>query len=178
MTEWTQILQQHGAAVWSTVYRLLGREADAADCFQNVFLSALEISRQGPIRHWPALLQRLATARALECLRRRYRRCDRRTVSLDAPMADPRASEPMAVLTERELAVQLREALIRLDERQAHVFCRACLDGASYREIAGELDITVNHVGVLLNRARSILREQLRDFATGDLTPISEATWS
>jgi RNA polymerase sigma-70 factor (ECF subfamily) len=165
MTEWSHILERHGAAVWSTVYRLVGREADAADCFQNVFLSALEVSRKGPVRHWPALLQRLATARALECLRRRYRRFDRTTVPLDFPTEDARARNPADTLAEHELTEQLRLALTDLDEKQAHVFCRACLDEASYREISHELDINVNHVGVLLNRARATLREKLRAFA-------------
>jgi DNA-directed RNA polymerase specialized sigma24 family protein len=37
----------------------------------------------------------------------------------------------------------------------------ARLDGLDYEEIAAELQVTVNHVGVLLNRARSALRERL-----------------
>jgi len=50
------------------------------------------------------------------------------------------------------------------DARQAQVFCLACLEGLSYREIAAALGLRINHVGVLLNRARSRLREQLRAF--------------
>ena len=56
----------------------------------------------------------------------------------------------------------LREVLADLDARQAQVFCLACLDGLSYQEIAEQLGVTVNHVGVLLNRARATLRERLR----------------
>ena len=33
MTDWSQIVQQHGPLVWTTVYRLLRHDADAADCF-------------------------------------------------------------------------------------------------------------------------------------------------
>ena len=35
------------------------------------------------------------------------------------------------------------------------------LEGFNYDEIAGQLRITVNHVGVLLNRARTFLRARL-----------------
>jgi RNA polymerase sigma-70 factor (ECF subfamily) len=41
------------------------------------------------------------------------------------------------------------------------VFVLACLEGASYQEIAEQLGLTVNHVGVLLNRARASLRDRL-----------------
>jgi len=32
----------HGPLVWQTAWRLLGHEADAADCFQETFVSAME----------------------------------------------------------------------------------------------------------------------------------------
>jgi RNA polymerase sigma factor (sigma-70 family) len=71
MTDWSQIVEQHGPQVWRTAQRLLRHEADAADCFQRTFIAALEISRKQTVRHWPALLRRIATARALEQLRQR-----------------------------------------------------------------------------------------------------------
>ena len=40
MTDWSQIVQEHGPLVWRTAYRLLNHEADAADCFQRTFVSA------------------------------------------------------------------------------------------------------------------------------------------
>jgi RNA polymerase sigma-70 factor (ECF subfamily) len=146
------------------VYRLVGREADAADCFQNVFVSALEYARKQTVENWPALLQRLATARSLECLRRRYRTSDRMTGPLESDPADSREDGPASEAAGRELAAELRQALAEIDERQSQVFCLSCLDGRTYREIAEQLGVTVNHVGVLLNRARSELRERLRAF--------------
>jgi RNA polymerase sigma-70 factor, ECF subfamily len=162
VVDWSQIVQQHGPLVWTTVYRLLRHDADAADCFQRTFLSALVLSRTQTIRNWPGLLQRLGTARALEALRQRLRQARRLrpllaevAVSSDTPGPDQAAAV-------RELGDQLREALARLDAAQAQVFCLACLDGLSYAEIADQLGLTVSHVGVLLNRARLGLRERLR----------------
>jgi DNA-directed RNA polymerase specialized sigma24 family protein len=92
--DWPEIVQQHGPIVWKTVYRLLSNEADAADCFQNAFMAALDVSRTQTVRNWPGLLKRLATTSALERLRQRYRQSGRETGLPRNPLADPRATEP------------------------------------------------------------------------------------
>src|SRR6476659_2234079 len=73
VTDWEGIVERDGPAVWRTVYRLLGRTADAEDCFQETFLAALRLWARQPVAHPRAALQRLATARAVDRLRRRYR---------------------------------------------------------------------------------------------------------
>jgi RNA polymerase sigma-70 factor (ECF subfamily) len=161
MTDWSQIVQQHGPMVWKTIGRLVDHEADGADCFQRTFVSALQLSLTEAVRSWPALLKRLATARALECLRQRYRDAQRWTTLADDLPIDRRALGPARAAESSELADHLRAALAELDVRQAQVFCLACLDGFSYQEIADELGLKVNHVGVLLNRAKSLLRQRL-----------------
>jgi RNA polymerase sigma-70 factor (ECF subfamily) len=161
MTDWSQIVQQHGPMVWKTIRRLVNGEADGADCFQRTFVSALEVSRREAVRNWPGFLKRLATARALECLRQHYRDAKRLTTLADDAVIDRRTMGPAQAAQSSELADHLREALAELDASQAQVFCLACLDGFNYRDIANELCLTVNHVGVLLNRAKSGLRERL-----------------
>jgi RNA polymerase sigma-70 factor (ECF subfamily) len=164
MTNWSRIVEQHGPTVWKTVYRLLDNEADAADCFQNAFVAALKLSRREAVRNWPGLLKRLATTSALNGLRQRYRESSRVDSVVDGSAPDPKQLEPARAAETDELAEHLCRALAKLDTRQAQVFCLACLEGLSYREIAGEMGVRLNHVGVLLNRARSSLREQLRAF--------------
>src|SRR3954465_8193160 len=162
MTDWPLLVQQHGPVVGATVSRLLRQEADAADCFQRTFLSALELSRTETIRHWPALLRRLGTARALELLRQRRRDARRLRPLLAEAAVSANTLEPDQAAAAQELSEHLREALAELDTRQAQVFCLACLEGFTYLEIAEQLGVTVNHVGVLLNRARAQLPERLR----------------
>jgi RNA polymerase sigma-70 factor (ECF subfamily) len=60
------------------------------------------------------------------------------------------------------LADRLREALAEIDPKQAQALCLACLEGHSYQEIADQLSMPVNSVGVLVNRGRLALRERLR----------------
>jgi RNA polymerase sigma-70 factor, ECF subfamily len=162
MTDWSQIVQHHGPSVWRTAYRLLNNDADAGDCFQRTFLSALELDRSEVIRNWPALLKRLATARALECVRHRRRESNRLTALAASSVIDRKGVGPAKAAEASELAEHLREALVDLEPRQAQVFCLVCLDELSYQEIADQLGFTVNHVGVLLNRARATLRERLQ----------------
>ena len=160
--EW--VVREYGPVVWRTAYRLLTREADAADCFQRTFLAAVEFDADEPVRNWPAMLKRIATARALEQLRCRYRESHRVTDFPDEPLADPTSLDPAELACGGELAAALREALSAIDPVQAEVFCLVCLEGFSSADAAGALGVTANHAGVLLHRARAALRERLRAF--------------
>src|SRR5262245_35714196 len=168
VVDWSHIVEQHGPLVWTTVYRLLRHDADAADCFQRTFLSALELSRTQTIRNWPGLLRRLGTARALESLRQRLRQSQRLRPLLAEVTVWSRTPGPDQAAEVRELSDQLQEALAQLDVRQAEIFCLVCLEGQSYAEIADQFGLTVNHVGVLLNRARLGLRQRLRGHAPAE----------
>ena len=160
MVDWKAIVDRDGPAVWRTAYRLLGNRADAEDCFQETFLAALELSRRERIEHPRAVLQRLATARAFDRLRRRYRRArDEARADWDAVAArDPR---PPELAEAAELSERLREALAALPGQQAEVFCLHCLEGWSYSEIVGRIGSSTGAVGVALHRARSRLRKLL-----------------
>src|SRR3712207_5660453 len=68
-----KIVAEHGRSVWRTVYRLLNHHADACDAYQDVFLSAFDTARKRNVDSWAALLGVLATRRAMDRLRQRYR---------------------------------------------------------------------------------------------------------
>ena len=74
MIDWDSLLHREGSAVWRTIYRLVRNQADADECFQETFLAALELSSRETVRNWPALLQQLATRRAVDRIRKRLRR--------------------------------------------------------------------------------------------------------
>jgi RNA polymerase sigma-70 factor, ECF subfamily len=165
MTDWSQILETHGRIVWKTVNRFIDDDADAADCFQETFLAALEFSLKNPIRNWPGLLKRLATANALGRLRKRMRKSIPSEVPGDPAEVADSARHPPAVAEGHELFARLREGLAALPPEQAEACCLRFLEGLSYAEIAEELNVTVNHVGVLLHRAKAALRQSLLAFA-------------
>lgn len=170
MPDWEDILSRDGKAVWQTAYRLLGNHADAEECFQDAFLAALEVSRRENVRNWRALLQRLATARAIDRLRSKRRQLKFQLVpDWDAvPGHEPIASR---IAEDGELAESLRTWLGHLPARQAEVFCLHCLEEWSYQDVAQHLEISVDSVGVLLHRARAKLRQLVSDTGIGSSNP-------
>lgn len=161
MTDWQEIVSRHSGLVWRCAYRLLGRHDEAADCLQEAFLAAWEISKTQRVRNWQALLVRLATRRALDRLRRRLRQAGRHEEVGDLSGIASRSPSPQEHAECSELAERLREAVGQLPDRQAEVFCMRCLEDLSYRDIAKQLGEKVSAVSVLLHRARSRLREIL-----------------
>jgi RNA polymerase sigma-70 factor (ECF subfamily) len=159
--DWQTIVTDYGPLVWRTAYRLLSDHSDAADCFQETFLAAFEISTRQHVRNVPALLTRLATMRAIDRLRQRSRR-QRREAELDEWRASPQGpADPLGRLQNAELGKQLAQALGQLPPREANVFCLRYLNDMSYREIARQLNVKAATAGVLLHRARTKLRSVL-----------------
>lgn len=163
--DWQAVVNKHGPIVWNTAYRLLGNHTDTADCFQETFVCAMEVSRRQHVRHFPALLARLATARAIDRLRQRMRRPNISTDIADCATVPSNDVEPYQHVQAQELAAGLREALGQLPPQESQAFCLRYLSNMSYRSIAKELGIKANAAGVLLHRARTKLKEYLEKAA-------------
>ena len=161
MTDWESIVEEYRPLVWQTAYRVLGNEADAADCFQEAFISALAVAHREQVRNWAALLRRLATTRALDRLRQRRRQAAHFDAIPEEMPLEGDDPEPFQMAEAAELSDRLRTALAHLPEQQGQVFCLRFLENQSYREIAKQLTIKTSAVGVLLHRARGRLRELL-----------------
>jgi RNA polymerase sigma-70 factor (ECF subfamily) len=161
MIDWDELMRREGSAVWRTAYRLLRNQADADECFQETFLAALELSNRQPVRNWPALLRRLATSRAIDRVRKRLRR-RRWEAFAHVARAEAVQADPSQLAESSELADALRWALAQLPSRQAEVFWLHELGDWSYQQIADELGISVNAVGVILHRTRLKLQELLK----------------
>jgi len=172
MTNWAAIVANEGPAVWRTLWRLLAHRADVEECFQETFVSALELSRRQAVESWPAVLCSLATVRAMDRLRKRYRRGGFAHNLEDELCSDPRKlaesalapdAGPVEQAVAAELSERLREALSQLPERQAELFYLHALCGWSHRELGQRMQLTENAVGVTIHRARQRLRELLSD---------------
>jgi RNA polymerase sigma-70 factor, ECF subfamily len=162
---WEEIVRDYSPAIWKTAYRLVGNRDDAADCVQETFFSAMRQENSKPVASWGALLHRIATARALDCLRKRYRmsaHCEPGPVGW-ASLPDFRP-DPQRQAQGSELMQRLLEALVGLPRQQAEAFCLRHLADLKYREIAETLEIEPNSVGALLHRARQSLRQMLSQF--------------
>ncbi len=163
MTDWDRMVREHGPVVFGTAWRILGHVADTEDVVQEVFLQAYRMRSAQPVRHWPGLLRRLATCRALDRLRQR-----KPSVSLDDLALVCSRDGPEATAIGRELAERLRQSLSELPEREGAVFCLRYFDDLSYQQIADTLDINRGAVASALHKARVRLEGLLTEVAKGD----------
>lgn len=165
MVEWSELLELHGRSVWQIVYRLVNNASDADDCFQEVFLAAYKVAEREAVVDFGHLLHRIAYVRGLRLLRDRYRASS--VTSLDSigeVDIQNREPSPISAAQEAELAEALRQALTSLPDDQAIAHCLRYQEGWDYEQIAEQLGVTTNNVGVLLNRARKRLRGLLSRF--------------
>jgi RNA polymerase sigma factor (sigma-70 family) len=161
MTDWPSILAEHGDAVWRTVYRLLDHHADALDCYQETFLAAWRFAQREPVAEWRPFLVSLATRRATDRLRQRYRDRARTDASDGTHEPSSDAECPVRHATAKELMERVREGLAELPEKQAQVFWLSCVEGLSHQEISDRLEIPPGEVRVVLHRARTQLGAML-----------------
>ena len=159
---WNITIEEYGSRVWNIVYRIVGNDADASDCFQEVFLAAVKSSRKRKIRNMSAFLSLLATQRAIDWIRKRKRNIQINTTSMDCEILEGSAQTPPQEMQSLEMAEELRMALSKIPPLEAQVFCLRALNEFSYRQIADEMNVHENYVGVLINRARSKLQTILK----------------
>jgi RNA polymerase sigma-70 factor (ECF subfamily) len=161
MSDWPSILAEHGPTVWRTVYRLLDHHADALDCYQETFLAAWRSAQRQPVADWNSFLTSLATRRAMDQLRRRYR--DRFRVLAGGSAREPssEAESPLGHASAKELMDRVREGMAELPDKQAQVFWLSCVEGLSHQQVSDRMAIPPGEVRVLLHRARAHLRAVL-----------------
>ena len=159
---WSEIIEQHGPDVWRMVYRLVSNEADASDCYQETFLHAFDYAEQRAVKCWPAVLRRIATSRAMDVLRRRYRAAATST-QLSVLETEPAGVElaPDVWVQLRESMEHLRGALAELPAAQAEVFWLSEVEMLSHADIAEQMEAKVEQVTVWLHRAKQKLRKLL-----------------
>jgi RNA polymerase sigma-70 factor (ECF subfamily) len=159
----TELLACHGQSAWKLVVRILGNDGpDAADCFQQAFVEGARRHRgSGDVASLPALLKHIATVRAIDVVRRRIKE-RRKLRSIDGTARDLRTGgEPGVVAESNEFLQDLRVALTRLPHSQAAAFVLTQIEEVPYADAAVALGVTVNHLNVLLYRARATLKASL-----------------
>ncbi len=149
-----QALHAHAGLMISSAARVTGRIPDAEDVAQDVAEKLLQ-SPPSEVRSWPALLKTMAVNAAIDRIRKR-----RDWTDLPPPEGLP---EPEQTLTGEQRAEALRAAVSRLPERDATLCSLAYFAELSHGDIATQLDMSVNNVGVALHRIRKRLADDLRD---------------
>ncbi|MFN0055052.1 MAG: RNA polymerase sigma factor [Planctomycetales bacterium] len=157
------VLRDQGHLAWGLIVRILGDDGDdAADCYQQSFYElASRQARVNDIRHAGSLWKRIAAARAIDTIRRRISDRERTRLAGDIQVVTDPKTGPAAQAQESELLDAFRAALATIPEVQASAFLLTQVDDLSNQDAAQVLGVSVNHLGVLLHRARVALRTRL-----------------
>jgi RNA polymerase sigma factor (sigma-70 family) len=158
---WDEIVAAHSARVYRLAYRLTGNPYDAEDLTQEVFVRvfrSLSSYTPGTFEGW---LHRITTNLFLDQARRKAK------IRFD-PLADDAESRipsrmvaPDAQVLDGLFDEDVESALAELppDFRAAVVLCD--IEGLSYEEIAGVLDLKLGTVRSRIHRGRTMLRKAL-----------------
>jgi RNA polymerase sigma-70 factor (ECF subfamily) len=165
---WEQIVSDHSARVYRLAYRLTGNLHDAEDLTQEVFVRvfrSLDRYTPGTFEGW---LHRITTNLFLDQARRKSR------IRFDALAHDAAHRLPSALPTpdtaylNQMFDADIEAALAALppDFRAAVVLCD--VEGLTYEEIAGVLDLKMGTVRSRIHRGRAMLRTALAHRAPKD----------
>jgi RNA polymerase sigma-70 factor (ECF subfamily) len=171
--EFEAFVRAHQDMVFATAVRLLGREAEAEDVAQTVFLKAFErfetIGSSPTAAAWLKTVTRNACLNHLSRYRSRWRFFSELTVAGDAD-ADgeaafeahlPSDSSPAVALERADEREHLENALRALPDHQRVPLVLFHFEQASYDEIASMLGVSLAKVKSDIHRGREALRTRL-----------------
>jgi RNA polymerase sigma factor (sigma-70 family) len=158
---WDEIVTQHSDRVYRLAYRLTGNRHDAEDLTQEVFVRvfrSLHTYTPGTFEGW---LHRITTNLFLDQARRKQR------IRFDALPEDGdnrlpgNLRTPEAASLDRLFDADVESALSALpvDFRVAVVLCD--IEGLTYEEISGVLNLKMGTVRSRIHRGRAMLRKAL-----------------
>jgi RNA polymerase sigma-70 factor, ECF subfamily len=154
-----QILLRYERRVLSVSWRLLGKQEDAQDAAQEVFLRAFRylhrFDRRRPFEPW---LMKM-TVNVCHDLSKKRREHPRETVDPDFVRS---ASDPHGDLHSEEQKQMLRRALQELPEKERAAIVLRDIEGLSTAEVAEALGSSEPTVRSQISNARVKIRKMLR----------------
>lgn len=163
------LVERHQALVAGTVARMLGSNADVEDIAQQVFIrvwkSAGRYVARAKFTTWLLKITRNLVFNEM----RRAKRHPHVPVQIEPeseeiPLKDEVTAAPDATLLQNELQEAIEKAIGLLPDTQRMALVLRRYEELSYEEIADVLDLSVPAVKSLLFRARTELRERLKNY--------------
>jgi RNA polymerase sigma-70 factor (ECF subfamily) len=169
MDAFERLVEKHQALVAGTIGRMLGNNSDVEDIAQQVFVRVWKsASRYVPRAKFTTWLLKITRNLVFNELRRRKRHAvlplQPEPDGEEIQLKDERASTPDESLLEDELRRSIDSAINQLPETQRMAVVLRRYEELSYDEIADVLGQSVPAVKSLLFRARTELRERLRNY--------------
>jgi len=166
-TAWDELVRVHTRRVYSLCYRFIGRDAEAQDLTQEVFLRIFKNlgtfrSDEGSFTTW---LTRLTRNLLIDNYRRTRQERVTDSIEEQLPVLEqslPVSARPDGILAGRETGEILQAALQRLSPELRETVILRDVQELEYREIAQVLVIPEGTVKSRLNRGRAELARILR----------------
>ena len=174
-TAFAELVRRYRNQIINYIYRMTLDYETAVDLAQETFIRVYRAADRYQTSYaFSTYIYRIATNLAISELRRRKRR---RLVSLtgffqgrdkseEATELDPPDATPLqdSVLVEDERRRAVARAIATLPDKYRAPLVLRDVEGRSYEEIAGILEMSEGTVKSRINRARSFLREKLQAY--------------
>ncbi len=160
--------------IYNVILKICGNKDDAAELTQETFVKLIEkvdtFKGNSAFYTW---LFRIAVNLTLNFCRRRFKISmqsldsvsgsdfDQARTQLKSYLADNSTADPAVVVQNKEIARIIRQAIVKLEDKQRTVVVLRDIEGMSYADIARTLDIEIGTVKSRLSRARVNLKEIL-----------------
>ncbi|HWX22522.1 MAG TPA: sigma-70 family RNA polymerase sigma factor [Candidatus Binatia bacterium] len=159
---WGTLYHDYAPAMFRFCRRALPTREDAEDATMDIFIKLKKnLAQYDPTRSFSAWLYKVAANHCWDILRRRRVRQDKETEDVDnVPLEHPDPSALDKMIEERS-SEEVRKALGKMGARARMALVMRYYSDMSYDEIADELGVRRQFVGVVLLRARHELRAAL-----------------
>ena len=155
------LIERHGPEIFSYLWRQLYDNADAEDCFQDVFLRAFRayprLKRPANYRAW---LYKIATNTA-NTYKLKRKRTAMRTANLDPELLQD-GPTTVDIVNRRLIFTSTLEAVERLPEKQRAALLLRKYQGLAYAEIGQALGCSPDSARANVYQALKKLRAELR----------------
>jgi RNA polymerase sigma-70 factor (ECF subfamily) len=167
---WEDLVKTHTRRVYSICYRFMGKDSEAQDLTQDVFLRLFRTLKsfragEGSFTVW---LSRMTRNLLIDNYRRTRQERITDSIEEQLPMLEERAvgagSRADSLLAGREASEMLQGALQRLSPELRETVILRDLEEMEYKEIAETLGVPEGTVKSRLNRGRAELARILRKY--------------
>jgi RNA polymerase sigma factor (sigma-70 family) len=159
-----EALPDHEPWLRTALLARMGNRDEVEEVLQEVAVAAASqsaksepVERAGPWLYRVAIRQMLLFRRKAGRRRKLLHRVTDRPLHRD----DSSPRDPLEFLISQERQKEVREALVKMSERDRQLLMLKYVDGLSYGEIAEHVGVTASAVQSRLHRARGILRKHL-----------------
>jgi RNA polymerase sigma-70 factor, ECF subfamily len=163
------LLSEYGNRIFNMIYCMLGNYHETEDVFQEVFVLAHLNKHRFRGDSQPATwLYKIALNAVKSQIKRKQRHIrmvsNKELETLDAAVSNRMDDSAESQYLNNESNARIQNALLRLPLEFREVFVLKCIEGYSYKEIAGMTGVPIGTVESRLFRARDQLRKNLTDF--------------